>query len=430
MVDLMPIIGQGRRSILVLCLSTILLVSCAEEETGPQFAGGPTQATATTEPATLPSTPQPVATPVALATPASVADLLSVRGAVDRIFVATGRTVWSITGSGEDAEIFTAPDDRPLLAIDAAPGGEGVAVLLGGTGTASRQRELVILDASGEELLRIAEFGTGAATPTASAASRGNRVDWSPQGDRLLIALDDGSTYGLVLDEDVPPRLLPIAVEGEIAVFPSWSPTGEAIAFIGADEAARTRSLRLYDVESETISDVVIPANGRFVVDFAWMPDGVSMLLTEGGELAGANTGIDLWKTGADGSGRALVASAGSVAPVAQVSQPTPSPDGRSVAYAVLVPGDRQPRVDSVWVRHLASGTGFRVSLPSVESVEDLWWTSDGLVIAVTTRPAAGRQPMLALLRAEPDGGVTAIWATPIGGSTPAATPVATAIAG
>jgi hypothetical protein len=153
----------------------------------------------------------------------------------------------------------------------------------------------------------------------------------------------------------------------------------------------------------------------------------VSLLFTEGGAPGSATTGIDLWRVEASGENRALVASAGTVAPVARIANISPSPDGRSVAYAVLVPGPGGPAVDSVWVRSLASGIGFRIALPSVATVEDIWWTEEGLVVSVVTRRTAqGRPPTQALLQANRDGSISALWAAPAAAVAPTgSTPVA-----
>ena len=167
---------------------------------------------------------------------------------------------------------------------------------------------------------------------------------------------------------------------------------------------------------------VVTPLTGRLVVDFAWLPNGVSLLFTEGGAPGSANTGIDLWRVDASGKNRALVVSAGTVAPVARITNLSPSPDGRSVAYAVLVPGSGGPAVDSVWVRSLESGIGFRIALPSVASVQDIWWTEEGLVVSVVTKPTAqGRPPTQALLQAKRDGSISALWVAPSAVTAPAA---------
>jgi hypothetical protein len=116
------------------------------------------------------------------------------------------------------------------------------------------------------------------------------------------------------------------------------------------------------------------------------------------------------------------------VAPVARIANILPSPDGRSVAYSVLVPGAGRPQVDSVWVRDLASKLGFKIALPTVAAVDDIWWTDEGLVFAVRTAGTrGGRPPSQALLLADRNGSVRALWAAPIAVATPvAATPVAT----
>jgi hypothetical protein len=83
----------------------------------------------------------------------------------------------------------------------------------------------------------------------------------------------------------------------------------------------------------------------------------------------------------------------------------------------VLVPGERAPSVDSVWVRDLASGQGIRLGLPSVRSVENIWWTSKGLAIA--TVADRRNQPVLAVLLVAPSGNVSALWAEPLRPASP-----------
>jgi dipeptidyl aminopeptidase/acylaminoacyl peptidase len=349
------------------------------------------------------------------------------RGAAARVFIASNDTIWAIESDGQARRLFEAPEDSRILTIDSAPGGQRVAALLQTTSQAAGNIELVVLDQDGENAIRISEFAIGGATPSPTAGRGSNLIDWSPQGGRLLVAFRDGRIFDVHPDEDTAPTLLNIAVDGKHIVGPSWSPTGEAIGFVAVSDDSRERSLHLFAPQDGSISDVVLPQDGRFIVDFTWMPDGVSLLFTEGGELGGAVTGIDLWHVDADGENRALLASAGTVAPVAQISNMRPSPDGRSVAYAVRVPGDGAARVDSVWVRDIESGQGFRISLPSVNTLEDLWWTNQGLIVSVTTDGTGSlRQPMLALLQVTRDGAVSAIWAAPIGTPAAAATPVAT----
>ena len=103
--------------------------------------------------------------------------------------------------------------------------------------------------------------------------------------------------------------------------------------------------------------------------------------------------------------------------PVARLTIVTPSRHGESAAYAVLVRGDGAPAVDSVWVRDLVSGQGIRLGLPSVRSVENIWWTSNGLALATVTDRRD--DPVLAVLLVAPNGSVSALWAEPLRAASP-----------
>jgi len=396
-------------------------VACAEEDAGPQFATdprptrAPTEAIASASPALLP-------TAESIATPASFTDLLAVRGAASVVFVVAGNDVWSVPSDAEAAPLFEAPDGSTILAIDPSPDRQEVAVLLEGGASGRRTSQVVIVDASGSVVDRVDAPVGAAATPVARRSRSEPAIDWSPQGDRVLAQFATGEVIEIFTDGSDEPVLLDFDGAAGTVIEPAWSPTGQSIAFISESEDGETRSLRMLDTSTGDITTAVTPLTGRLVVDFAWLPDGVSLLFTEGGAPGSANTGIDLWRVDASGENRALVVSAGTVAPVARITNLSPSPDGRSVAYAVLVPGSGGPAVDSVWVRSLESGIGFRIALPSVASVQDIWWTEEGLVVSVVTKPTAqGRPPTQALLRAKRDGSISALWAAPSVAPAPAA---------
>jgi dipeptidyl aminopeptidase/acylaminoacyl peptidase len=287
--------------------------------------------------------------------------------------------------------------------------------------------QVVIVDAAGSVVTRTDIPVTPPSTPVAEDADARQTIDWSPQGDRVLAQIQTRDVVEIVPDADGAPVPLDFGGAPGSVIAPAWSPTGQSIAFISESEDETVRALNVLDTSSGEITTVVTPLAGRLVVDFAWLPDGVSRLFTEGGGPGNAITGIDLWRVDANGENRALVTSAGTVAPVARIAHLSPSPDGRSVAYSVLVPGSRGPAVDSVWVRSLDTGVGFRIPLPSVASVEDIWWTDEGLVVSVVSRGTAqGRPPTQALLQVKRDGSVAALWAASVAVATPTgATPVA-----
>jgi Tol biopolymer transport system component len=242
-------------------------------------------------------------------------------------------------------------------------------------------------------------------------------VDWSPQGDKILLLTSDGALLTVAAEPDASIEPITLGEADGVILEPAWSPTGQQIAFLRVDPETRARSLAVHDLQSGKTTDLVGPAEGRIVVEFAWEPGGKELLFTEGSALSSAITGIDLWRIGADGKGRELVAAAGAAAPVARITTVTPSPDGKSVAYAVLVPGEGAPVVDSVWVRDLASGQGIRLGLPSVRSVENIWWTSKGLAIATVTDRR--NEPILAVLLVAPNGNVSALWVEPVRAASP-----------
>jgi dipeptidyl aminopeptidase/acylaminoacyl peptidase len=408
------------------CLAALVaglsLVACAEEDTGPQFATDPRPTRAPTE-AVAAASPAFLPTAAAIATPASFTDLLAVRGAAIVVHVVSENDVWSVSRDGEASRLFEAPGGSTILAIDPSPDGQAVAILLEAGSSGRRTSQVVIVDATGSVVDRVDAPVGAAATPVARPPGGEPTIDWSPQGDRVLAQFETGEVIEILTDESDEPVSLDFDGAAGSVIEPAWSPTGQSVAFVSESEDRETRSLQLLDVTSGEISTVVTPLRGRMVVDFAWLPDGVSLLFTEGGAPGSAITGIDLWQVDASGQNRRLVASAGTVAPVARITNLSPSPDGRSVAYAVLVPGSRGPAVDSVWVRGLASGIGFRIALPSVASVDDIWWTEEGLVISVVTGSTAqGRLPTQALLQAKRDGSISALWAAP-----PVATPPAAA---
>ena len=403
-----------------------LLVACADESTGPQFATDPRPTRSPTEAVASPS-PALLPTAAAIATPASFTDLLRVRGAVSAVYMASGRDVWSVSSDGEATHLFEAPDGSTIQGLDASPDAQAVGILLETSSDGRVSSEVVLVDAAGSITKRVDVQGTASATPLARDADVRQTIDWSPQADQILVQLETGDVVEIPAAADGAPVSLDFGDAAGSVIAPAWSPTGQGIAFISESDDGGARSVQLLDTRNGAVSTVVNPLEGRLVVDFAWLPDGVSVVFTEGGGPGSAITGIDLWRVDANGEHRALVASAGTVAPVARIANLSPSPDGRSVAYSVLVPGAGRPAVDSVWVRSLVSGMGFRVPLPSVASIEDIWWTDQGLVVSVVTPGTAqGRPPTQALLQVKRDGSIAALWAAPSAVATPTgATPMA-----
>ena len=141
--------------VMVMCA---LLAACAEEESGPQFANEPAPTRLATE---IPVAASPVtgrATPVA-ATPVSIADLLATRGAPARLFATANNAIWAVSSSGESEQVYAPAPGERVVAIDAAPGGERVAVVLGTTVAKGERTDVAIFASSGEIVARFDNLG-------------------------------------------------------------------------------------------------------------------------------------------------------------------------------------------------------------------------------------------------------------------------------
>ena len=417
-------------------LICVLVAGCTDQTAGgPQFANEPVPPRATARvvrtgsPVPLPTVP-PAATPVA--TPASMADLLRARGAPGALFLEIGDAVWRITNEGEGTRVFAAPEGADIRALDASPAADRVAILLRESDLRGVAFAVVVVDGDGQVLERFDDLPAGAATPGTTGGPSVELIDWSPQGNRLLASYGGDQTIVLSLDQGAEMESVALAENGATVADAEWSPTGEAIAYIASGRDDNDRALWVFETANERKTEFVGARENRFVVEFSWLPYGSALLFTEGGTLGGAVSGIDLWRVDAAGTERQLVASAGSVAPVARITDIRPSPDGRSVAYAVLVPSEGRPRVNSVWVRDLTARVGFKVALPTVASVDEIVWTDGGLAIAVTTAGTGrNRAPASAVLLVSGDGNVSALWAAPVSiPGTPAGGPAATPVLG
>lgn len=363
----------------------------AEEEPGPRFANDPAPTavpTAAGSPASAPGTPatRPLASPVA---PVDAADLLRSRGAPSRLYFRSGRDLWTIRADGSDpAPVIRPGREETIAAVAASPDGGRVAVLLGEATAAGETASIVVLDAAGKELIRSEAFDQGRGD--GDGASRSS-LDWSPQGDRLLVSSPAGGILALPAGGgDVE-----IVVEASGAMAPgdaAWSPTGEEVAFLAPAGDTRPADLFLAQtVPSPATPKALVEAStaGRSVTELAWTPDGRDVLYTLAGAPDGAVASGDLWRIATDGSDRRVVVSAGSAVPVGRIALIAPSPDGDAVAYTVMVPGDAGQRFHSLWIRSLGSAPAppVRLSAPADESVSALWWTDGGLVFRAEPDP-------------------------------------------
>lgn len=364
------------------------LTGCvAEENDGRQFANNPRSTT----PAPLPSPPAfapsdgsglpTVATPAAPppATPIDPNALLEARGAPSRIYFRTGDELWTLKAEDGAARRVLAPEPgRRIVDHGPSPNGDGVAVLTLGEDDAA---SVVVLDGEGREVGRSDDLARAFDADGLVARV----VDWSPQGDRLLVAFAPGGVVALSADGTGEPLVLFGPEQARAAGEAAWSPTGEAFAYLGPSDPAGSASLflaRTAPVPAAPMPLFDATGSGRTVGEVAWSPDGREILFTLVAVEGGPNTGGDLWRIGVDGTGRRVVVGAAAVGfPGARVASLALAPDGDALVYTVVVPSLDGPRFNSLWLKErAASARSLQLAVPPDEAVVELWWTDAGLV--------------------------------------------------
>ena len=406
-------------------LLTLTLAGCADDETGRRFAND-----ARPEPGLPTSVPRLPATqrPVVVASPISDSQLLQTRGAAGRFYYEVNDTLWTMAPAAADTmPVFAPPAGTVIRALAPSPNGDRVAALLVDEADGGERASVIVLADSGAELFRIDDIATLAEQEAASAVS----LDWSPQGEKLLVGLNPGGLMMVPITGEQAPRMIVVGELGSSAASPAWSPTGEEIGFLAPTDANQV-GLYVAAPAASPVPLLTATTGDRLILDWAWLPDGRSLLFSE---QDGDGGSADLWRIQSDGSDRELVASAGRVAPVARIVNPTPSRDGRSVAYVIVVPDGTSEAFHSLWVRSLGSNQGFAVNIPPDEAVTDLWWTDAGLMVRTVqgaayheTYQGGGFTIYQVVEGSQVRVAVAASDATPQ--ASPVATPLATPVAG
>jgi dipeptidyl aminopeptidase/acylaminoacyl peptidase len=428
-----PVVRRKRhREHIAFFLATLLLLAgCADDATDRRFANEPLP---TVEEAENPeNAPTAAASPVPAQPGPSVVSpeaLLNARGAPRSFFVSADGRLLVFSADGTAPQELLRPNAGSIAALSSSPNGDRVAVLVAD----GADRQVIVLDADGEELHRfedLDELLPAGATPGAEAPIGRDLVDWSPQGDRLLVGFASGGIAAIPLDGE--PALV---VSPDLANAPTdaeWSPAGDAIAYVNRPPGASGDGLYLVDLGesgAQPIELVAAPTSGgASVVAMAWHPNGRSILYTRTGPTGNASLGGDLFQYTL-GQGPRLLASSGVAGPVTGIISFAPSPDGRAVAYVIATPAQGAPGFHSLWVQQIGTDSRMRLATPDGMAVTDLWWTDAGLVMQVEP----GRQIDLAadtaefaLFLASGSGVAPAFNAIPA--ATPESSPVASPVA-
>lgn len=408
----------------VLCLT---LVACAEGDTGHRFANEPTPTGGADLTSTIRSVPLASETPSApLGSPVPLARLLGSPGGLSTIVVQVGADLVAISPPWTQPRPIWSGARGRVLAFDLAPGAGLVAILVA-PGKPADRVDLVVVDLNGEQVRDIANLQqlTGGTTKDAKGSYS---LRWSPDGSQVLAGFGTGGILGIPRDGN--PRLLVSPARAAAPGQLSWSPHGDAVAFVNPVSPKSAGGLyvaRAGAVPLDPVALIPPSADGRRTVSRAsWSPDGVSLLFTLASTVGDPTFGGDLFEVPAAGGAPRLVATASRVGPVSAITDFVVSPDGRGVAYVVTVPDDKGNPVDSLLLQPIGGAETLRLSVGNGERVAAIWWTTDGLIWRVS--PASG-DAKLVLYRARSGEAPALVFSGPVPAATPIASPVATTAA-
>lgn len=420
----------------LLCAGSLLLVACgetADNEEDRRFANDPSQDDGTTR--EVGETTVPEATPTVNPLP-SPETLLRSRGAPSTVYAILNGAIQSIqlSDSGTTAGAIRAPEGERFVAIDSSPSGDRVAAVTtsSDTGTQAPIINLLVFNSAGAELESWTEVITlDSAVSTPASATPGMddidlMVDWGAQGNRIVVANPDGRMVNVTLGGDATAIATPSGITAVRDV--EWSPRGDRIAVLGVgeDNVARIGLIDPAASAPEFLPVAPIDEGGEQeqVRSFSWLPDGSGLVYLSG---TGDTVGGQLFSIELETMTQRLVATAGRGGPSATIIDFSVSPDGKAVAYTIVLPDGGTLRFNSLWVRSLRDQRALAMPVGNVIEVNALWWVDKGLLWGQAVSRGDGIQE--SFIRLSPGGDPTAILAIAVGtrtspaDGTPGATP-------
>ncbi len=251
--------------------------------------------------------------------------------------------------------------------------------------------------------LWVVPFDGGAARRLTTADAEDKAPAWSPDGTRVaflrVLAEDKAKTRLLVMPTDGG-EPVPLTDEKVDVDSFAWSPDGKSLAYLASDPKSEAREKeekigrdwkvadqdphprRIWLIDPATKTAKVVAAAGeRSIWQFAWSPDGASIVATASDtpkiDDSYMRKRIVILPVGREGAARELVGIVG------KVDQVVWSKDGETIAYRAGV-DDSDPYSGSVFVVPAAGGAPVNLTGGHPESVHDIVWMSKGKLVVVT----------------------------------------------
>lgn len=334
--------------------------------------------------------------------------------APERVFFVNGPDLWMLEGGSQARQVTR---QLRLAAAAGAPDGSRAAVVVRtevGTRAAEEIR-LVQPDGALSEPI----YGPEVTEGPASVAPV-ERLVWRGDGSALALVHADGRVRWLPVDDTDTTRAATdlLALDEVVAVEEVvWAPTGSGLVILARDEAGAGK---LYAVSLS--GDLALLgrdlASAPSIGVFDWLPVRGRLVLVEDRGVGPNSLAGSVFSIAPDGSGKELLVSGGSFAPVVDILHMQASPDGQWLAFCVYLPDAAgAPSFLALWLLEIETGALFEVNTPASARVTDLWWSAAGLVWRGVDRNAdaplgeelyGGSEPFVLGVVA-PDGGGTQV---------------------
>ncbi len=339
--------------------------------------------------ATIATTPTEVvvaAEPTAVPT-VDAEQVLVPRGAPRFVYMVVNDELQAYDATARTFTSIVLPSGLTLLDYSPSPTGDRVGVL------GLLDDDVIVQfygadgEALGEAVVLTAKFpaATPAATPLASPVAtpmsfQGSvlNIDWIPQGNAVLV-----SGPGVLQRVSMNSTVMPVSRTGATGSVTSavWSPMDSQVV-IQTRQANGDQAVYLLNSGHDEVTeiDVLHDTFGPSITHLQWLPSGLGLMVVAGTvqDDTVMNSQVYVYRFGEPVP--VLVATSGQGGPSGTISHAVVSPDGQSVAYAIMVRDLDQWRLHSLWVRPLRGGPALSIPVTSNSPITALIWSSEGLV--------------------------------------------------
>lgn len=387
--------GSRARFLIVLLCSMMVLAACGtgsstdSDDEGHRFAGegrSTANPTATTEPVTASSdTLRPTVEPTM-----EPGDVFALRGAPLFAYLIIDGDLQVYDTVGRTFTMVKLAEDLTVLDFASSPTGDRVGVL----GLIDEDVVVQFYGADGEPLgdptvlsiaympIQLSPVASPAASPASTPARENSPLTlyltWVPQGNAVVV-----SGPGVMQRVSMSGAIMPISRTGVtgIVVKGLWSPMDSQVAIVTQMMDGHQGIFMLDSGRAEANElEMLHLEPGQSLKNLQWLPNGLGLVFVAGNSSDGELMNGQLYVYRFGEPVPTLVATSGQGGPAGTISHAAVSPDGSTVAYAIMVRDQDQWHLHSLWVRPIKGGSSISVPLNSNAPITNLVWTAEGLV--------------------------------------------------